>query len=325
MTNRKVVTASIAAAITIAGAVQAQDYPTQSIDVIVPTSAGGLTDLLVRTAAQHMSEELGQPLVIENRPGAGTVVGITAAMKADPNGYTLVTPPASGFSINPNLRDLEYDPVADFEGICLMGGAPSILVVNPELGITNFEEFLAKATADELLFASAGPGTPSHLVQELLKIELDKGGVETDFVHVPYKGTAQAVTDAIGGHAQVLFESPGPLIGGIKAGQLVPLGVSSPKRLAALPDVPTFAELGYPGVELIGWVGMAAPKGTPKEIIDTLGAACLNATSTPEYAKMAEDNGLQVFTAGPAEFDTWIADQIQHYGALVEAAGLEKE
>lgn len=299
-----------------------QDYPTKPIDVIVPLSAGGLGDLNVRTATEIMSNLLGQPFVIENRPGAGAVVGISAAKNAEPDGYTILVPPASGFSINPNLRELPYDPVADFDAICRLGGAPSVLVANPSVGIRNLDEFIARAAKGELLFASAGPGTPSHLAQELLKMEMTGKGAGNSFVHVPYKGTAQAVTDAIGGHAEALFESPGPLIGGIQAGQLVPIAVTSPERLKALPDVPTFIELGYTGVELIGWIGMAAPKGTPAPVIKALGDACETAVKSEKFTKFSEDNGLLVFFAGPEEFGPWIEEQIGHYGKIVKAAGL---
>jgi tripartite-type tricarboxylate transporter receptor subunit TctC len=299
----------------------AADFPERPITVIVPLSAGGVSDISVRKLAPAMSEMLGVPVVIENQPGGGATVGTAAAAKAAPDGYTLALAAASSFSINPHLRkELPYDPVKDFEPVCRIGGSPSVLAVHPSLGVKSVSELVEKAKAETLSVASAGPGTPSHLAQELLKAR-----VEVGFMHVPYRGTAQAVTDTIGGHVQLLFESPGPLLGAIREKQLVGLGIMSPSRLPALPDVPTFEELGFQDMQLIGWIGLVAPAGTPAAVIDRLVAACERAVSSPEFQTLANNQGLLVAYAPPAEFRKHIDSELEKWGKLVARSGLQPE
>jgi tripartite-type tricarboxylate transporter receptor subunit TctC len=299
----------------------AQEFPDRAIQIIVPLSAGGVSDISIRKLAPAMSEVLGVPVVIENQPGAGATLGTAAAAKANPDGYTLALAAASAFSINPHLRKgLSYDPVKSFEPICRIGGSPSVLVAHPSLGVKSLSELIEKAKGETLSFASAGPGTPSHLAQELLKTR-----VEAPFMHVPYRGTAQAVTDLMGGHVQLLFESPGALLGAIRTKELIGLGILSPRRLPSLPDVPTFQELGFENMELIGWIGLVAPAGTPTVVIEKLEMACKTAVSSPEFQKLADDQGLLVAYAPRAEFRNHIESELKKWGELVQRSGVKPE
>ncbi|KRB49076.1 hypothetical protein ASE04_17980 [Rhizobium sp. Root708] len=309
------------ALLALAGPSYADDYPSRAIEVIVPLSAGGVSDIAARKLAPVFSQVLGVPVVIENQPGAGATLGTAAAAKAEPDGYTMVLAAASAFSINPHLRkSLAYDPVKSFEPVCRIGGSPSVLVANPSLQVKTLPELLDKAKAETLSFASAGPGTPSHLAQELLKAR-----TKIEIMHVPYKGTSQAVTDTIGDHVPLLFESPGPLLGAIRAKELVGLGVMSPKRLPSMPDVPTFEELGYKDMELIGWIGFAVPASTPPDVVDKLEAACKTAVTSPDFQKLADDQGLLVAYAPHEEFRKHIESELKKWGDLIQQSGLQPE
>jgi tripartite-type tricarboxylate transporter receptor subunit TctC len=299
----------------------AQGYPDRPVQIIVPLSPGGLSDLAVRKLQPDLAKALGTSVVIDNRPGAGAAIGTAAAKQAAPDGYTLVLAAASSFSINPHLRkDLAYDPRADFEPICRIGGAPQLLTANPSLGVTTVAESVEKAKTETIPFASSGPGTISHLAQEMLKSQ-----THVDFLHAPYKGTGPAVTDTIAGYTKLMFESPGPMLGPIREGQLVPLGVLSPQRLPSLPNVPTFEELGYGDMALIGWIGLAAPAGTPVDVIDKLAKACETAVANPDFHEFSNEQGLLVFFAPPAEFAAHIEADLKKFGALIERSGLQPE
>jgi tripartite-type tricarboxylate transporter receptor subunit TctC len=299
----------------------AQNYPAHAIRVIIPLSAGSLTDVIVRKVVPSISSTLGAPLVIDNRPGAGAIVGTTSIAQAAPDGYTLGVAVASSFSVNPSMRkDLPYDPVKDFAPVCRIGGGPYVLAANALLGIKSIPELVATAKANTLSFASAGAGTPSHLVQEMFKARL-----QLSFLHVPYRGTAQAVTDTIGGHSQLLFDTPGPLLSGIRSGQLIALGITTPRRLSSLPEVPTFEELGFPGFLLVGWVGLVVPTGTPAPIVSRLAQACQTAVALPDVQTLAQDQGFLMDYAPPAEFGAYIANELLRWGELVRLAGVKAD
>jgi tripartite-type tricarboxylate transporter receptor subunit TctC len=299
----------------------AQNYPSRPIRVLVPLSAGSLTDVFVRTMAPHMSATLGVPVVVENAPGAGAIVGTVSAAKSAPDGYTVAAAVSSAFSVNPHLhKELPYDPVKDFAPVCRIGGAPYVLAANPALGARSIPDVVAKAKAGSVPFASAGAGSVQQLVQEMFKAR-----VNAPFLHVPYKGTAQAVTDTVAGHAQLLFETPGPLLPHIRSGKLIALGVTSARRLAALPDVPTFEELGFPGFRLRGWIGLAVPAGTPAAIVDRLAQACQGAVAARDVVATAEPQGFELDYAPPAEFATFISSELATFGQLVRLAGVKPE
>ncbi|MGE4240460.1 Bug family tripartite tricarboxylate transporter substrate binding protein [Ramlibacter sp.] len=300
----------------------AQDYPTKSIRVIAPVSAGGLTDIILRAMATKMSPVLnGQTVVVENMPGAGTMVGTAALARAVPDGYTWGIGASGALAANPHMqKTLPYNPQKDFAPVCKIGAAAYILVANPAFGVKTLPELLAKAKSGKVTFASPGLGSSPHMAQELFKAK-----VATPFLHVPYKGTAPAVNDTIAGHTQVLFEAGGPLAPHIKSGKLVAIGVTSGKRLASLPDVPTFEELGYKDIRLEGWIGIMLPAGTPQAIVTKASEACKTALAAPDVQAHGVANGFEVDYAGPAEFAAFIASEYQKWGDLIRLAGIKPE
>lgn len=319
MTFLRALTVGSALAIFLAPA-SAQTYPDKPIRIVIPLAAGSTTDALVRTAAPKMSAMLGVPVVIENLPGAGGALGSTAVAKAQPDGYTLLIGASGAFSVNPHInKSLAYNPVKDFAPVCRMGGTAYVLAVNPQLGPKNLPELLALAKSRSLSFASSGVGSSPHMAQELFKSR-----VGAPFVHVPYKGAPQAISDTVGGHADLMMEAPIPLLSTLRSGKLLAIGITSRKRSPALPDVPTFEELGYPGLVLQGWVGLVAPTGTPSRAIDLLSEACLSAMATPEVRAQGQQ-GFDIDVVGPAEFGPFIASELVKWGELVKQSGMKPE
>jgi tripartite-type tricarboxylate transporter receptor subunit TctC len=302
-------------------ALWAQDYPSRPIRMIVPLSAGSTTDVLVRLMAVKMGASLGVPMVVENLPGAGAIVGTVTAAKATPDGYTVLVAAASSFSVNPHVhKSLPYNPVKDFAPICRIGGSANVLAVNPSLGVKSLPELLEKAKMSDVSFASAGVGTTSHLAQELFKSRTG-----ASFLHVPYKGTAQSVTDTVAGHSLAIFDTPGPLVTHIQSGKLIPIAVMSPRRSASLPNVPTFDELGVSGLYLQGWSALAAPAGTPSAVVSRLAQACQAAVASPEFQEQSRSRGFDIDYAGPADFGSFIASELPKWGNLVRLAGVKAE
>src|SRR5438552_13835540 len=242
----------------------AQTYPTRPIRLVVPFPAGGTTDILAREVGQRLSMTLGQPVVIDNRPGAAGNIGADLVAKSAPDGYTLLMGTVGTHAINASLyAKMPYDHVKDFAPIILVAGVPNVLVVNPSLPVNSVQELIAyaKANPGKLNFASSGPGTSIHLSGELFKV---MAGVQ--MTHVPYKGSAPALQDLLGGQVQLMFDNLPPSLPHIKAGKLRALAVTSVARSPALPDVPTIAESGLPGFEASSWFGILVPAGTPSAI-----------------------------------------------------------
>ena len=257
----------------------AQSFPTRPITLIVPFPAGGSTDLMNRVLAEKLQAQLGQPVVLDFKPGAGGNLGTEAAARAKPDGYTMVfvaMPQIIGRSIYPKLG---YDLLKDLEAVGTFLETSPVLIVNPQLGVKSVAELvtLAKQRPSKIEYGTGGNGTSAHLIGELFK---RRAGV--DLLHVPYKGAAQAVTDLIGGRVQVMFETPASIIGYAKAGTVLPLAVLGPKRIAALPQVPTAAEAGIPDLELVQFASLMVPAGTPKSSIDTLSTALAKVVALPE-------------------------------------------
>lgn len=301
----------------------AQDFPDRPIRLILPATPGNLTDIMLRSMATKMSETLNrQPIIVENQPGAGTVVGTAAVARALPDGYTWGIGAPGAFAVNPYLmKSVPYDPLKDFEAICRIGAAPYILAVNASLGVKSLPELLAKAKASPpLSFASSGSGSQSHMAQELFKFWV--GG---QFLHVPYKGTAQAVSDTVAGHTQVIFDTFGGLGPHIKSGKLIPIAITSARRLGSVPDVPTFAELGYKEVLQRGWIGLVAPARTPAPVIAKVAAACMSAVASPDIVSHAQSNGFEIDYASPKEFGDFIAMENKRWGELIQRAGIKAE
>ena len=269
--RRGFVAATLAAALATitAGAAWAQAYPQRSIRMVVPFAPGGATDIIARIVAQKLSERLGQPVVVDNRPGAGTTIGNAEVAKAKPDGYTLLFAPTPFVISQVIYPSLPYDPRKDFAPVSLLAVSPFILVTNPAVPATSVAELvaLAKAKPGTLSFCSAGNGTVPHLAGELFKL---RAGI--DILHVPYKGGGPAIVDLLSGQVQMMFATPIEVNQHVQAGKLRVLATTSIKRLAAMPSVPSLDESGYPGVEVLSFFGVLAPAGTPTPVVDRLGA-----------------------------------------------------
>ncbi len=258
----------MAAVLGASGMATAQSYPNKPIRIIVPYGAGGQTDIVARVLGDKLSKRLGQPVIVENRSGGGGNPGTDYVAKSTPDGYTLVTAAISNFGANPALYGkVPFDPVKDFAPVVHAISTTNVLVVNPGLPAQNLQDIIkmVKAKPGQMNYASAGAGTSIHLFMEVLR---QKAGME--IVHVPYRGSAPALVDVLGGQVPMIFDSMPSVIPFIKSGRLRPIAVSSGVRSAALPDVPTVAESGIPGFDLVSWIGLAAPAGTPVDIIQKL-------------------------------------------------------
>jgi tripartite-type tricarboxylate transporter receptor subunit TctC len=300
---------------------RAQDYPSRQITLIAPWPAGGAIDAAARAVAQPLSERLGKSVVVENRPGAGSVIGTAAGAKAAPDGYTLVMPGSGSLAISATMyKKLPYDPIKDFEHMVLGAKIPFVLVVNPSLPVHNVTELVAyaKAHPGELSFASGGPGSPHHLYAELLK---SMTGIE--MMHIPYKGSAPALTDVIAGHVPLMFSDTVPSLPQIKEGRVRALGVSTAVRLPSAPEIPPIAEVGVPGFDAAGWGVFSVPAGTPKEIVSKLRAALAEVVVLPEVQQQLIRVGMvPTAIAQPAEVARFVESEIARWGKVVTQAGL---
>ena len=302
---------------------QAQSYPTKPIHLIVPFPPGGGNDTVARAIAQQLGPDLGQPMVIDNRPGAGGSVGAELAAKAPPDGYTLFLAGVGSHAVNPNVHaKLPYDPVKDFAPITLLASAPSVLVVNPAVPARTIAEFTAYARANpgKLNYASNGAGSAAQLAAAMYET---MAGVR--MVHVPYKGIAPAMTDLMGGEVQLMFGTIVALVPHVQAGKLRALAVTSRKRSPLLPDVPTLAESGLSDYQAGSWYGILAPAGTPREIIERLHGAMVKALKQPDVAKRLAAEGAEVIGSAPEEFAAHIRSELARVGDVVRAAGIRAE
>src|SRR6184192_841559 len=304
----------------LAGLVQAQPYPVKPIHFIVPFPPGGGNDTVARAIAQQLGPDLGQPVVVDNRPGAGGSVGAELAAKSPPDGYTLFLAGVGSHAVNPNLHArLAYDPVRDFTPITLVATAPSVLVVNPAVPARTVAEFTAYARAnpDKLNYASNGNGSAAQLAAAMYE-----SMANVRMVHVPYKGIAPALTDLLSGEVQLMFGTVVALVPHIQAGKLRALAVTSRKRSALLPDVPSLAESGLPDYEAGSWYGVMAPAGTPREIVERLHGAIARALKQPDVAQRLAAEGAIVISSTPAEFGAHIKAELARVGNVVRAAGI---
>lgn len=306
-----------------ARAADAIDYPSKPIRVIVGFAPGGSADITARTIGAKLSGLLRQSVVVDNRSGASGIIGSELAAHATPDGYTLLEATMTTHGIGPNLyKHLPYDPVGSFEPIVLMVRIPLVMFVNASVPAKSVTELvsLLKANPDKYRYASAGNGSPPHLAAELFKL---KAGV--NLLHVPYKGTGAAVPQLVAGQVHVMIDGLPPFLGHVKAGRLRALAVANRTRLAQLPDVPTFAESGFDGMEAGLWYGMLAPRGTPPAVIDRLNAAINEALRQPDLR--ARFAGLSVETVGgtAAEFGAYIVSEIRRWGQVARAANIHIE
>jgi tripartite-type tricarboxylate transporter receptor subunit TctC len=297
----------------------AAEYPTRPVSLIVAFTPGGPSDVLARIVGKKIGELLGQPIVIENKPGAGGNIAAELVARAAPDGYTLLMGNNSILATNASLyRKVGYDAEKDFAPISLIGSQANILVVNPALPVKSMAELiaLAKAKPGQINFASSGYGAAAHLAGELFKTQ-----AHIDIIHVAYKGAAPALQDVIAGHVQMMFATAASVVGHVKDGLVRPLAVTTPARTAVLPDIPTVAELGIAGFDATTWHGLVAPAGTPPEVIDALHRAAITALNDPETRKALIGLGVDVVGSSPQEFAAYIKSEIPKWSAVVQAAG----
>ncbi|MCT9812968.1 tripartite tricarboxylate transporter substrate binding protein [Acidovorax sp. Be4] len=294
-------------------------FPSKLITIIVPFSAGGTTDILARIVAQGLTTELGQPVVIDNRPGAGGNIGGLLASKAPADGYTLLMGTVGTHAINASLyKKMPFDPVKDFAPLTRVANVPNLLVANPKQPYKSVKELIAyaKAHPGQVNYASSGSGTSIHLSGELFK-----SMAKVDMVHVPYKGSAPAVTDLLGNQVGIMFDNMPSAIQHVRSGKLVPLAVTTAKRSPELPDVPTIAEAGVPGYEATSWFGMLAPAATPAPIVAKLNAALVKVLAQPDVKKKINDQGAEVYSETPAQFAAFIKSESVKWGKVVRESG----
>ncbi|MBV8925843.1 MAG: tripartite tricarboxylate transporter substrate binding protein [Bradyrhizobium sp.] len=322
MPRRALVLPLVLAAIgTAIGPARADHYPNHPIRLIVPFAAGGAADAVARIIGKHVGDALGQPVVVEDRGGAGGIIGAEIVKNAEPDGYTLLLGQSGPISINPGIyAKLSYDPEKDFVPISMTTAYPYVLVVNPSLGVKTVAELvaLARSKPGQLNYGTAGVGVSNHLVTELFD---DKAGIK--MTHVPYRGTSLAVADLLAGQVDVVFADPVSALSQVRAGKLIALAVTSKDRSPVAPDVPTLAESGYPGFDAIAWHGFLAPAGTPRQIIEKLNSEIIKALKDPGSASLIEQQAMQVVGNSPEQFAGFIRQDIELWKDVARQAKVE--
>jgi tripartite-type tricarboxylate transporter receptor subunit TctC len=308
---------------TVAAQDSAGSYPNRPVTFVVPYPAGGGLDVFARQLAQKLSERMGQPFVIENRPGAGTVIGAAHVAKSAPDGYTIMLGTSSAFAINVTLnKSLPYDPARNFAPVIYTSDAPFLLLVHADVPVKTVAEWIKWVNAQPKppSYGTAGPGSPQHLSMELLKTL-----TKTNLIHVPYRGDAPALNDLVAGHIPTLFAQPTPVLPLMQAGKIRPLAISSPKRFGPMANIPTIAESGVPGFDFSSWQMIVAPAGTPKPIVDRLHRELKAILATPEMKKDFEATGrIAVDSPPPEELVKFIQNEIVRLGKVVETAGIAR-
>lgn len=311
---------AVLAVLLVAPGASADTWPSKPIRAIVPFGAGSATDVVPRIVFDQLSQQLGQSIVVENRGGAGGTIGAAAVAKSDPDGYTLLVH-SSAHTIAPSLYpNLSYDTAKDFVAVGAIGSVPNVLIVAPSKGLTTVKDFVAKAKANPgtFNFASVGIGSAVHLSAERFRVS---AGYEA--VHVPFKGGADALTEVIAGRVDYYFCPIATALPHIKDGKLLGLAVSSPKRAAALPDVPTTLESGFPDSDYTFWIGVFAPRGTPKEIVDKFNAEMLKSMAAPAVKEKLAALGVEAMALSPAQFEAQVQKEIGTYADFAKRAGLK--
>ena len=296
-----------------------QSYPSKPVRVVIPYPPGSTPDVVGRTAAERLQKALGQPFVVENRTGAGGNIGTDAVAKAAPDGYTLLVAINGPVAINKYLyKRLPYDAEKDLQPISLLASAPQMLVVKPELAINDFKSFLehAKRNPGRLSYGSVGAGSASHLTMELLKSEAG-----LFIVHIPYRGFPPAVTDMLGGNIDTMFAIIPAVLPHVKSGRMKALAVTALKRNAMVPDVPSVAELGYPQLESLAWIGLLAPAGVSNDIISSLSAETVRGMQASEARELLGKQGFDVVASSPQEFARWIRAESEKWSKVIRASG----
>jgi tripartite-type tricarboxylate transporter receptor subunit TctC len=319
---RRCVWLSVLALLFAAPAARAADaYPSRPVHLIIPFPPGGSNDVVGRVFAAALGDRLGQTVVVENRSGAGGVVGTEAASRAAPDGYTLLVI-SLAHAVNPWLYKLNYDPIKAFTPVGIMASGTNVLAVNPTLGVKTVKDLLAlaKAKPGELNYASAGIGSFQHLGGELFKLNAD-----VNIQHVPFRGGGPALLDVIAGNTKIMFSSLVQTTPYIKNGQLLALGTGGAARSPVLPDVPTIAEAGVPGYQATNWWGILAPAGTPKEVVEKVRAALAAAQDSAETRKRLESEGADVVRMNPQEFGAFMVSEMDKWGKVVKESGIKAQ
>ena len=296
---------------------QAQAWPTRSIKAMIPFGAGSSVDVVGRIVLDQLSTQLGQPIYVENRGGAGGTIGAAMVAKAEPNGYTVLVNASAHSSAPAMYSSLPYDPLRDFAAVANFGSVPQVVVVNPKKGIKTLRELMERGKTGSLSFSTAGVGSTTHWAAERLRVS---AGVEA--LHVPFRGP-EAITEVVAGRVDFMCPGISGALGFIRSGELLPLAVCTPKRTRALPDLATTIEQGYPNSDYNFWNGMLVPVKTSREIVDRLHQECLKALRTPNVLAKFEPQGVEPMPLSPTEFDALIAKEIETNKALVKAAGLK--
>jgi tripartite-type tricarboxylate transporter receptor subunit TctC len=297
-------------------------YPDKPVRIVVGFSAGGTTDVIARIMAKELTESLGQSFVVENKPGAGSNIATDQVKRADPDGYTLLFVAVTS-AINQTLyKNVNFDLTKDFTPVALGAKVPNILVVNPQVPVKSVQELVdyAKKNPGKLAFASSGSGTSIHMAGELFKMQ---AGI--DVLHVPYKGSAPAVTDLIGGQVQFMFDNMPSSWPHVQSGKLRALAVTTTERSKSAPDVPTMKEAGFANFDVSSWFGLIAPAGTPPEIVNTLNAAMVKALDKPDVQLSFEKLGAVGVKTTPAEFGQFIKSEVEGWAPVVKASGAKLE
>lgn len=302
----------------------AQAYPAKQVTLIVPYPPGGGTDFFARTVGQKMAGSLGHPVIVDNRPGAATIVGAQVVAKAPADGYTVLLGDTATYAVNPSLyKKLPYDPLKDFAPVSLTGRFALLLVVNPSIiGVNSVKELIEQARKQpgKLNYASPGPGSPHHLAMELFKQQ-----ASIDLTHIPYKGAAPAVQDLLGGRIPVMFLDLAAGAPQIKGGKLKALAVASPKRIAALPDLATIDQSGVAGFEAWAWQGLVVPAATPKEVVAKLHAAYMNAINDPTVRQKIVEAGIEPLQSTPQQLIDYIKSESTKWAKVIKDGNITVE
>jgi tripartite-type tricarboxylate transporter receptor subunit TctC len=305
---------------TLAGA---QPYPSKPVRIIVGFPPGQATDIVARLVADKLSARLGQPFIVDNKPGAAGIIGTELTVKAPADGYTLQFSSSGPLAVNPGLyAKLPYDPVRDLQPISLAATVPLFLVVHPSLNANNVKELvaLAKSQPGKLNYASGGSGVTNHLVMEMFKF-----AAGLDMVHVPYKGGPPAITDLIAGQVSLMFETGPGILPHVRSGKLRALGVGSVRRSAAVPELPTIAEQGFPGFDGVAWIGFVAPAGVARAIVDKLSAETAAIIALPDVRERLLALGAEPAASAPDEFGAYIRSEIAKWGKVIRESGAKVE
>jgi tripartite-type tricarboxylate transporter receptor subunit TctC len=301
----------------------AQGYPNRPVKVVVPYAAGGLPDTMARLVGQKLGESLGQQMVVENRGGAGGIVGTNEVAKAAPDGYTLLVADVTQIAVNPHLfSNLAYDPLKELTGVSLLGTSPLYLVAHPSLGANDMKELIALARSQpgKISYGSSGLGSIHHLAMEALK-----SGLKLDLVHVPYKGTGQSVPALLGGQVPLLYAALPSIESHVKAGRVKILAINTAQRSPQTPDIPTVAEAGITGYEFIAEIGYYAPSGTPREIVSRLAAEAQKAVKQPDVVQRFRQLGIDPVGSTPEAYNAANRASFEKYAKVVQAAGVKIE